>query len=429
MPGIIIGEKNFPRIGESLSGTTLSNGLDVFAIKKPDFNKTYAFFAVNYGSIDSTFTKDGTKIETPDGVAHFLEHKMFDMKDYNALQEFVRNGASPNAFTSSSMTAYHFECTDNFEKNLEILLDFVSTPYFTRESVCKEQGIIGQEIRMSEDSPGWMGYNNLLMAMYENHPVRRSIVGTTDSIAKIDADMLYACHRVFYTPSNMALCVSGKVEPEAVAEIAERILPKEKDPPVGRGYGLENHGAAFCHRIEIPMEVSMSVMLLGFKNSPAENGEAFLRRELLADLAIEALCGPSSPLYARLYGAGLINRGFSAGYSSFSGGGCMIISGDSPDPDRVREEILIEAGRAAAEGFDKGVFARLKNAAYGTRLRMLDALDDLCHICTEYHFHGAEFFDFPSIYDTISENDAAEYIGGNIIFERSALSVIRPSHT
>ncbi len=426
MTAVSIERENFPHIGEELFRAALPNGLDIFVIRKPDFNKNFAFFATNYGSVDSTFTKDGQKIETPDGVAHFLEHKMFDMKDYNALQEFVRMGASPNAFTSSSMTAYHFECTDNFEKNLEILLDFVSTPYFMQDSVDKEQGIIGQEIRMSEDSPGWMAYNNMLMAMYENHPVRRSIIGTIESIAKIDSNMLYSCHKVFYTPSNMTLCVAGNVDPDIVVETASRMLSGVKEAPIGRHYGVEDHRSAFCHRIECPMEVSMPVMLLGFKDEPTGSGQAFLRRELLSDLAVEALCGPSSPLYSRLYASGLINRGFNTGYNSFSGGGCMILTGDSPDPDRVREEVLKEAGRVASEGFDRAMFSRIKNAAYGARLRALDSLDDLCHMLTEYHFHGARFLDFPSVYEGLDERAAADYIRETITFERSALSVIRP---
>ncbi|MBS5672460.1 MAG: insulinase family protein, partial [Firmicutes bacterium] len=204
-----------PQLDERAVTATLSNGLPVCVVPKPGFAKKCAYFVTNYGSIDTKFTWMGREYDTPAGVAHYLEHKMFDTPDGgNALQTLSSTGASPNAFTSTAITGYHFECADQFWDNLRTLLEFVSVPYFTKESVDKEQGIIGQEIRMIEDQPGWQAYHLLLEALYQYHPVRNSVAGSVESIAEITAETLYQCHEAFYTPSNMVLCVAGNVEPQ-----------------------------------------------------------------------------------------------------------------------------------------------------------------------------------------------------------------------
>ena len=187
----------YSRVGETLFHTRLENGLPIYVNVKPGFRKAFAFFATNYGGMDLRFQLDGTWQETPAGVAHFLEHKMFDTKEGNALQDLAANGASPNAFTSSAITGYYFECTEQFEENLKTLLSFVSVPWFTPESVEKEQGIIGQEIQMIEDDPEWQVFIHLLSGLYEHHPIRFSVAGSRESISHITADTLYACHKAF----------------------------------------------------------------------------------------------------------------------------------------------------------------------------------------------------------------------------------------
>ena len=201
--------KEYPRIGETMLHARLENGLHIYVDQKPEFQKSYAFFAANYGGMDMKFRLDGVWQDTPAGVAHFLEHKMFDTEDGNALQDLAANGASPNAFTSSAMTGYYFESTEKFYENLKILLSFVSIPWFTRESVDKEQGIIGQEIRMVEDDPDNQVFYALMECLFDHHPIRVPIAGTRESISHITADTLYACHKAFYTPSNMVLTVAG----------------------------------------------------------------------------------------------------------------------------------------------------------------------------------------------------------------------------
>ena len=206
-------ETNYPRIGETVLRTTLPNGLTVAVVPKPLYRKRYAFFTTRYGGMDMRFRLDGVWHDTPAGIAHYLEHKMFDTEDGNALQELSQNGAEPNAFTSNATTAYYFDCTEHFEENLKILLSFVSVPYFTQESVDKERGIIGQEIRMVEDTPDWRVYTNLLECLYHSSPARVAIAGTVESIAEITPETLYACHKAFYDPANMMLCVVGDVKP------------------------------------------------------------------------------------------------------------------------------------------------------------------------------------------------------------------------
>ena len=208
----------YPEIGEKLYSTVLPNGLEIRVIPKKDFSTCYAAFMTNYGGAHRRFTVDGRTVDTPAGVAHYLEHKMFDLPNGdNALSILSANGADPNAFTSSGVTCYYFQCTEGFEENLRMLLHFVSTPYFTDETVAKEQGIIAQEIRMGEDNPGMVVYYNLLGLLYDHHPIRDRVAGTVESISHITAQTLYDCHRVFYAPSNMVLCVEGCVDPETVA--------------------------------------------------------------------------------------------------------------------------------------------------------------------------------------------------------------------
>ena len=305
-------ETNYPRIGETVLRTTLPNGLTVAVVPKPLYRKRYAFFTTRYGGMDMRFRLDGVWHDTPAGIAHYLEHKMFDTEDGNALQVLSQNGTEPNAFTSNATTAYYFDCTEHFEENLRILLSFVSVPYFTQESVDKERGIIGQEIRMVEDTPDWRVYTNLLECLYHSSPARVAIAGTVESIAEITPETLYACHKAFYDPANMMLCVVGDVKPDEIAAIAEEILPESRGEVIERDYGQEDMRVVEKCRREA-MEVSMPQFLVGFKCPPAADGAALMRQDIIADIACDILLGDSSPLYQRLYDKGLINGSFGGG--------------------------------------------------------------------------------------------------------------------
>lgn len=416
----------FPRIGAEVYRDTLPNGLRICVMPKPGFSKMYAFFATDYGSIDTSFVLDGKPYVSPDGVAHYLEHKMFDMKDGNAMQALSATGASPNAFTSYNMTAYYFQCTDEFEENLRTLLSFVSEGYFTQESVEKERGIIGQEIRMYEDNPGSRLDENLFAAMYQNHPIRRNIAGTVESIQDITAQTLYDCHRAFYDPSNMVLCVCADVDPERVREIALEILPKEPGGASDRDYGETEPLHPGQNEISQAMEVSMPMFCIGIKCPEIPKGPERFRQEALGDLAIEVLCGESSPLYVKMYEEGLIDSGFSVGYGSIKGLAAFNIAGDSDHPRKVRDTILEEAKRIAREGVDENLFRRLKRSAMGRRIRGLDSFDGMCYRMTIADFDGYDYFSFPEIYDSLTAEDARRMIEDYVTPEQTVLSVIYP---
>ena len=351
---------------------------------------------------------------------------MFDTEDGNALQDLAANGASPNAFTSSALTGYYFESTEKFCDNLKILLSFVSIPWFTQESVDKEQGIIGQEIRMVEDDPDNQVFYGLMECLFDHHPIRVPIAGTQESISHITADTLYACHKAFYTPSNMVLTVAGDVEPEEVVRIAREILPKEPGGHIERDYGGEEDGGAAAPEKELRMEVSTPIFQLGFKAEPAPAGEEHLRRQLMGELACEALLGNSSPLYARLYSEGLINKNFGYGFELYPGCALMAAGGESCDPRAVRDAVLAEGARIAQEGVDEGLFRRLKKGVYGAKVRGLNSFENVCIELAQAHFAGVEYLTFPEVFDGISKADVEDCIRRWVTPERCGLAVVRP---
>jgi len=416
----------FPRVGEVMYHEKLENGLNVFVFPKPEFQKGYAFFATNYGGMDMRFCLDGEWHDTPAGVAHFLEHKMFDTQDGNALQELAANGASPNAFTSSAITGYYFESTEKFEENLRILLSFVSVPWFTQESVDKEQGIIGQEIGMIEDDPNWKVFMDLMAALYRDHPIRVSVAGSVESISHITADTLYACHKAFYDPANMVLCVAGDVDPAHICDVAREILPKEAGPIAAKDYGEKERPEVARPLIEEQMEVSTPIFQLGYKGDALLGGEERLRQQLVGELALEVLLGTSSPLYAKLYREGLVNSDLSYGYESYPGCAFLCAGGDSRDPDAVRMAVAEEAGRIGRDGVDGRLWERVKKGAYGNKVRGLNSFEDLCIGQAQAFFAGTDYLKFSELFDTITKAEAEELIAAWVRPERTALSVIRP---
>ena len=416
----------FPQVGEQMYQEKLPNGLHVFVFPKPEFQKGYAFFATNYGGMDMRFCLNGEWHDTPAGVAHFLEHKMFDTEDGNALQDLAANGASPNAFTSNAITGYYFESTEKFEENLRILLSFVSVPWFTQESVDKEQGIIGQEIGMIEDDPEWKVFMNLMAALYRNHPVRVSVAGSVESISHITADTLYACHKAFYDPANMVLCVAGPVDPQHICEVAREILPKEAGPNAAKDYGPKQDARVAKALVEEEMEVSTPIFQLGYKGDALPQGPERMRRELVGELALEVLLGSSSPLYAKLYREGLINRNFSYGCESYPGCAFLCAGGESKDPQAVRMAIADEAARILREGVDGRLWERVKKGVYGNKVRGLNSFENLCVGQAQAFFAGNNFLEFAGMFDSITKKEAEELIRDWVTEERTALSVVRP---
>ena len=418
-------ETFYERIGEAVCRQRLANGLEVCVVPKPSYSKKYAFFSTRYGGMDTRFRLDGKWLDTQAGIAHYLEHKMFDTREGNALQELAKNGAEPNAFTANAMTAYYFDSTEHFEENLRILLSFVSIPYFTAESVAKEQGIIGQEIRMIEDNPDWQIYTRMLRALYHNHAARTSIAGTVESISHITADTLYNCHKAFYTPANMILTVVGDVDPIHVADLANRLLPKLSGPVIERDYGEEPETVAEKETV-MEMEVSAPQFLAGFKCAPAAEGSDYMRANILGDLACDILLGDSSPLYQRLYEQGLINPSFGGAYEMLPGVAYLYAGGDSRDANAVTDAILQEAERLAAEGMDEAYFQRIRKASFGANLRGLNSFENIAVTLTEGYFHGYDPLRFPEVFDSITAEDIAAFLKTNVTAEHMVLSRIVP---
>ena len=416
----------YPRIGETVYDTVLPNGLPIYVVKKPGYRKKFAMFATNYGGVDRRFTLGGKTIDTPAGVAHYLEHKMFDTPDGDALMMLNATGASPNAFTSENMTAYHFECTECFEENLRILLSFVSVPYFTEQSVAKEQGIIGQEIRMTEDNPDHAIYTNLMKCLYAEGPLRDSVAGTVESIAEITPEILYNCHKVFYHPSNMVLVVVGDVDPDMIERTTAEVLPPEPAEVPGRDYGMDDDIAPASPRFETHMEVSAPQFYIGMKLGRMPRGPESTRARLCNTLALRCLCGSSSPFYLRLYDKGLLNSTFGCSIDYAADRGLASFGGESPDPDAVMAELSAEIQRIKENGFDPDFFERQRRAAYGGRLRALSSFEGLCVSFADAQFAGYRLLDVFEVAETIRREDVEQWLREHLFPEHFAISIILP---
>ena len=419
-------KKLYPRIGEEVIWETLDNGLPVCIVPKQGFSRKYALFATRYGGMDMRFELKGQWLDTPAGIAHYLEHKMFDTKDGNALQVLSQNGAEPNAFTSNAMTGYYFDCTEHFEENLRILLSFVSVPYFTYESVEKERGIIGQEIRMVEDSPDWQVYERLLACLYRSSPARVPIAGTVESIAQITPETLYTCHRAFYAPSNMVLCAVCQDTPERVAAIAAEILPPDLSPVPAADHGAPEDMTPAQARMRVELAVSAPQMLLGAKFRPAEKGEARLRQTLTAELALQAAFGEATAFYNDLYRAGLLGDDFGCSADYCGPIAMAVLGGESKDPDAVCARVSETVAQIARDGFDGPAFERARRAVYGGWLRGLDRFDDVCIAMAEGLFGGYEHMDAFPLLGEITAAECAKWLTETLAPERLALSVVAP---
>ncbi len=418
---------DFPRIGESFYTCTLPNGLPVYVLPKKGFSRSVAMFATHYGGADRRFLLHGQWHDTPAGVAHFLEHKMFDMPDgSNALLELTARGASANAFTSTDVTAYHFSCTENFYDNLSLLLRFVSTPYFTEESVRKEQGIIAQEIRMGEDSVGTALYYGLMGALFDHHPGRESVAGTVESIAEITPETLYACHAAFYRPSNMVLICIGDVDAEKVCALAEELLPKEEQERPLRDYGEKETLLPARKEVQRSMSVSAPKFYLGAKVLWPETGEERLRLMLKAELALQTLLGESSPFFTRLYADGLLRRDFAVGLQSSAGAACILMGGESKEPDTVRTAVLQAVEHLRKEGFDEERFERCRKAMYGTAIQALEDFGSMASSLMGSVFEGYLQPRLFSLLPELSKEECESFLLEYLSEERLSRSLVLP---
>jgi len=420
-------KETYPRLDETLLSFTMENGLTVKIVPRPGFTRKLAYFVTDFGSAHTDFVLDGEEIHAPAGIAHFLEHKMFELPGRDVSAEFAAFGANVNAFTSYDMTAYYFSCTEHFAENLRLLLEFVSTPYFPEESVQRELGIIDQEIGMYADSPDSQAFETLMQKMYASHPVRVPILGSSESLRQITPRLLEKCHRAFYTPANMVLCVVGDVDPRQVLSIAEQVLGKEKQEI---GQKIKNWPEEMvCDPVaaRLSMEVAMPMFQLGFKCEAVGTGETAIRQEIVGDLAAEALFGESSPLYLELYGKGIIDSSFGGGFEAMDGCAMLTCSGDSEEPEKVREAILQYTQTLIREGIRSEDLLRMKRSALGRRIRGLDSFDSTCFRVSVYFLTDFDYFRFPEVYETVTAEDVREFLARTVKEDRCALSVVEPT--
>ena len=416
----------YNKLDEHCHTCRLPNGLTVKVIPKPGFTRKLAYFATDFGSIHRDFLLDGQEYHTPAGVAHFLEHKLFELPDRDVTAEFAALGANVNAFTSFDMTAYYFSCTANFEDSLRLLLEFVSTPWFTQESVEREYGIIDQEIAMNEDAPDSREFELLTEQMYEKHPIRVPILGTRESIRQINADTLYLCHRAFYTPENMILCVVGDVDAAQVAAIAEGVLGTERRPAAQKLRPWQEEMTCRTEPGQLRLEVAMPTFQIGFKCEAAEKGAGALRADVIGYLAAELLFGESTQLYLELYEAGIIDSSFGGGFETIDGCALLTCGGDGDQAEALCRALLARASELAENGLDEQEFLRLKRGAMGRRLRDLDSFDAVCFRQCAYHFLDFDYFRFPSVYADVTMEEVRDFLARVVRPERCAIVTTKP---
>lgn len=368
------------------------SGLRIYVYPKEDYASTYAVFGTKYGSIDTRFKRSDKAdfTEIPAGTAHFLEHKLFESEELDAFQRYAKTGASANAYTSFDRTCYLFTCTGNFKENFQILLDFVRHPYFTEETVQKEQGIIGQEIDMYKDSPEWECLFNLLDAMHVNHPVKIDIAGTKQSISEITADMLFSCYNTFYNLSNMALAVAGNTTVEEVLEIADSLLEADEDVTVERAF-LEEPAEIVKSYVEENLPVATPVFAFGYKESH-ETHERTLEEEIAMSIILDILAGQMSPLYKELLDDELVNNTFSTEYFNGYKYAAPIFSGESTDPVTVAEKIKKRIAELKKTLITEEQFETVRKKQYGKTVRAFSDIDTLANGLVVSHFENEELF-------------------------------------
>ncbi|HGM1479794.1 TPA: M16 family metallopeptidase [Clostridioides difficile] len=410
----------------------LQNGLDVYFMPKRGFMKKYAILATNYGSNDLEFVPIGEdkKIRVNEGIAHFLEHKMFEQPDGgDAFDKFSKLGVNANAFTNFTMTAYLFSATENFYESLEHLIDYVQTPYFTDENVEKEKGIIAQEIKMYNDDPDWNVYFNCLKAMYVNYPARIDIAGTVDSIYKITKEELYKCYNTFYNPGNMALFVVGDLDVEKVIDVTKKSNNYKVDKlskSIERFYPEEPEGLKEKEVIE-KFPISMPMFNIGFKDSNVGlKGKELLRKEIVTDILVGMLFKKGSKLYEDLYMQGLINENFGAGFSSQVDYAFSIIAGDSKEPKKVKEIILDYIEKSKKEGLSKEEFERTKKKKIGSFIKCFDSINFIGNSFISYVFKDINLLDYLDIIKDITFEEVEERLKEHFKEEYCVISIVEP---
>ena len=400
-------------------------GLNIYVMPKPGYSGTYAVFGTNYGSIDTKIlNKNGEVEDIPEGTAHFLEHKLFESEDLDAFARYAKTGANASAYTSFDTTCYLFSCTGDFAASLKILLDFVQSPYFTEQTVSKEQGIIGQEITMYKDVADWEVLFNLLRALYHSHPVRIDIAGTVESIAQISAQTLYDCYNNFYNLNNMVLAIAGNVNIDEIISICDEMLKPcdefrfERKPHDEPEEIVQNY-------IEEKLSVAAPIFSFGYKETYGLPKRS-LKQRIATSILLEMIAGTTSQLYNSLLEQELINTSF--GFEQFTGFGyaATFFSGESKNPEEVTRQINAYIAKVRKEGIDSEEFEQTRRKLYGRAVMSFNDIDEVANDLVGAHFDGTGVFDDIETYRTITADDIREVLDSTMREEYAALSVIRP---
>lgn len=388
------------RTGDSCIHVKHKSGLDIYICEMEGFSGTEALFGTKYGSVNTMFKMrdDEEYTVVPEGIAHFLEHKLFENEDCDVFELYAKTGANGNAYTSFDRTCYLFSCSKNYQDSLKILLDFVQKPYFTKASVDKEQGIIGQEIQMTNDNPEWRVFFNMLRCMYHNHPVKIDIAGTIESIAQIDADLLYKCYHTFYNLNNMVLSIAGNIKADEVLAICDEYLKECEDKGLETVFPDEPEEIVKSEIYET-QPVGTPVFHIGYK-CRACNGQERLTKNIALSIASALITDASSDMYQKLLKEEVINSSFGAEIFCGDGYFSVIFAGESNDPKKVRDSIISEVKRISAEGINEKDFQRIKKSMYGSLIRQLNNVEAVAGMMLGAYMAESGPYD---IIDTVSE--------------------------
>ena len=413
-------------LNKEFSLTVHPTGLNIFLYPMPGFSSNYAIFGTKYGSVDNSYLDDNEKkVDLPEGIAHFLEHKLFESEDGDAFSKYAKTGAYSNAYTSFDRTCYLFSCSNKFYDNLKILLDFVRSPYFTEATVNKEQGIIGQEIKMYDDMPNWRVMFNMLEGMFYSHPVRIDIAGTVQSIAKITDKTLYECYNRFYSLSNMFLVLAGDFNEDEVLDFINKNLKQDNVDKISANSVIEDEPDTVKENfVSCNLDVATPLFCIGFK----ESGKAKtpkIKQIAAMEILLKMLAGSASPLYKTLLEKGLINEEFSFEYFTGRGFALPIFDGESKNSNEVLELILAEAKKLKTGGFDDKLFEASRREIYGRGIRRFDSAEGVCSMLTDSAVLGYNLFDYFTSLSSITKDDILESLS---VFtkEKAVLSVVNP---
>lgn len=414
------------KIKEKLYTEKLENGMTVMIIPKQGTQKKYVIWGTHYGSNDSKFVIPGQQeaIEVPKGVAHFLEHKMFEQENgTNSLDVLTALGVEANAYTTNDHTAYLFECTDKFYEALDELMDYVQHPYFTDENVEKEKGIIGQEIMMYDDYPEWKVYLNTLEAMYNEHPVKLDITGTIETISHIDKEVLYNCYNTFYNPSNMTLVVCGDFKPEEILqEIKNRLVDKKSAGEIKRIYPVEKEEIVKA-TVNQDMEVSMPLFAIGIKDKAVEENEK-VKKHIAVEILLNIIFGISSNLYKNLYNEGIIFADPSLEYEFTSDYAHILITGQSINPDEVFNRFKKEIENLKQQGINEQDFERIKKMIYGGYVKEYNDVAEIARMFLADSFKGINSFDYIEEIGSVNLDYAKQVLNDVFVENKMVLSTV-----